>query len=113
VLLQNIFDALTGQSNSPLITVISTLAIAAMFSPLRRRIQDLIDQRFYRQKYDAEQTLALFALTAKSEVDLEALSSAILQVIHETMQPEQASLWLSPADQKHAGEIPPGQFRVF
>ncbi len=94
VLLQNVFGGLAGDRNSPLITVLSTLVIAALFNPLRTRIQDFIDRRFYRARYDAELTLAHFASTVRDEVDPQALSSAILGVVDETMQPERASLWL-------------------
>jgi MFS family permease len=94
VLLQALFGGLAGQANSPLITVVSTLAIAALFNPLRTRIQDFIDQRFYRRKYDAEQTLSRFAAAARDEVDFEVLTVAILGVVDEAMQPDYVSLWI-------------------
>ncbi|HZD55238.1 MAG TPA: hypothetical protein VE136_00835 [Anaerolineales bacterium] len=93
VLLQGLVGNLTGEQ-SPLVIVLSTLVIAVLFNPLRIRVQDFIDHRFYRKKYSAERALAKFAAKARDEVDMENLSTALLSVVEETMQPEQVSLWL-------------------
>jgi len=94
VVLQNVFVGVTGQQ-SQVVVVVSTLAIAALFTPLRRRVQAFIDQRFFRKKYNAEQTLARFAIVARDEVDMDKLTTALLGVVQETMQPEKVSLWLA------------------
>lgn len=93
VILQSLFSAV-GNQESPIFIVISTLVIAGLFNPLRKRVQDSIDRRFYRQKYHAEQALAQFTATARDEVDLEKLSEALVEVVQETMQPDQVSLTL-------------------
>jgi hypothetical protein len=102
VILQQLLTPITGSATP--VVVLATLLIAALFLPLRRRVQSVIDRRFFRQKYDAEQVLAQFAATARDETDLDALTAELLRVIQETMQPESVSLWLRPAEGEVVGD---------
>jgi len=94
VVLEGLVRLLTGQSQSQVVTVVSTLAIAALFVPLRRRVQSFIDHRFYRRKYDAARTLAAFSSSVRDEVELDRLTEHLTAVVDDTLQPESVSLWL-------------------
>ncbi|HXX79119.1 MAG TPA: hypothetical protein VEI53_11525, partial [Ktedonobacteraceae bacterium] len=96
--LQALLSVFTGHlspdAQSPIVIVASTLCIAALFQPLRRRLQALIDRRFYRSKYDVARTLAAFSQSLSQEVDLNKLKEDLLAVVRDTMQPTHVSLWL-------------------
>jgi hypothetical protein len=110
VSLQALFQLITRQHQSPIVTMLSTLTIVGLFTPLRRRIQARVDHRFYRQKYNADQVLANLSTTLREEVNLDQLANSILEVAEETMQPVHVSLWLgvatSPKSRAAPGERP-------
>ena len=97
ILLQSLVGQATGEQ-SPIIIVLSTLLIAALFNPLRQRVQTFVDRRFYRQKYDAQQVLADFAQTARDEVEMEALQAELLRVVQETVQPQTITIWVKSTE---------------
>jgi type III secretory pathway component EscS len=102
ITLQPLFGAVTGQQQSELSTVISTLAVAALFGPLRGWVQQLIDRRFYRQKYDAGQALAAFSSSLANEVDVQRLTERLEDVIGRTLQPAHVSLWVKASTEAEA-----------
>jgi hypothetical protein len=99
IVLQRLFAPLLG-GNDQLAIVASTLAIAALFHPLRRRVQHVIDRRFYRSKYDAQQTLQAFSAKLRDETDLDQLTDDLVQVVDRTLQPARVSLWLRESERR-------------
>jgi hypothetical protein len=105
LVLQLAFAALVGEASSTLVSVLSTLAIAALFTPVRLRVQAFIDRRFYRRKYDAARALATLADSARDDLDLTGLTDRLVHVVDDTMQPAHISLWLkSTADDGPSGQ---------
>jgi hypothetical protein len=102
---QYLLASLFGPNNA-VVLVVSTLIVAALFQPLRRRVQHLVDRRFYRSKYDAAQVLARFGETLRQEVNLDQLCEQLLVVVRETMQPAHLSLWFRPRKPKDMPERP-------
>lgn len=100
VLLESILRPIIGAGSNQLVTVISTLVIAASFAPLRRRVQNLIDRRFYRSRYNAARTIENFGVGLREEVDLSTLSERLVAVVDETMQPEFVNLWMRKGEGK-------------
>ncbi len=105
VMLQRTFVSLMGEESS-LAVVASTLLIAALFNPLRRRVQALVDSRFYRRKYDAATTLAAFNSRLREKTDIDTLREEMVGIVKETMQPTHASLWLRPHTADAKEDVP-------
>jgi hypothetical protein len=102
-LLQTPIAVLTGESDSPILTVITTLGIAALFNPLRNRVQVVLDRRFYRDRYFADQVMERFAAAARDEVDMDRLTGALVSVVDETMHPVKVGLWLRVEQRSRSG----------
>jgi hypothetical protein len=113
--MENLVGRFTGQAaTNPVVLVISTLVIAALFQPLRKRSQNIIDRRFYRKKYDAETTLAVFSASLRNQVDLEQIRERLLAGVQETVQPAHVTLWLRASERRIAADsnTPPGHTRA-
>ena len=107
LILQHLVVLLLGQARTDLVMVSSTLTIAALFQPLRHRVQRGIDRRFYRRTYDATRTIAAFSASVRDEVDIDRLRTGLLAVVEETMRPAHLSLWLRDREHRPADPAPP------
>ena len=107
ILLQRLFVAVSGQS-SPVALVVSTLAIAALFSPLRSRVRSVVDRRFYRKKYDSQAVLGQFASVAWAETEMKALMEAFMLALRETVQPDHTNVWITDADPQWVASLRKG-----
>lgn len=103
VLLQGLIRAVTHQQRSQFVTAIATLAIAALFGPLRRKVQRLIDRSFYRRRYDSVRIIEGFGARLREEVDLDTLSSELVSVVRQALQPASVSLWLRRPHERESG----------
>jgi hypothetical protein len=112
LLLDNLIAALSGQQHSAVALVLSTLAIASLFNPLRRRIQTIIDRRFFRRKYNAEQALESFSVSIRDQVDLDSMTQTLLGAVRDTLQPDQLGLWLLPAKSDTRRIAEPGREKI-
>ena len=101
MLLQVLFQDISGVQRSTFVVVVSTLTIAALFLPHRHRVQEAIDRRFYRSSYDAVKVLQGFFLAVRDEVDIDRLTGRLLNVVEEAMRPSNVSPWLKPTPKKH------------
>ena len=97
IILRGVFDIFSGQQSQGAI-VLSTLVIAALFAPLRQRVQTIIDRRFYRRKFDAQQVLARFGQAARDEISADALAAELTRVVEEVLQPAQVTLWMERSE---------------
>jgi hypothetical protein len=100
ILLQGVWRAFTGDAQSPVVIVASTLVIAALFSPLRRRVQAFVDRRFYRQKYNAQQVLTQFGVVARDETDVDRLTARLTSTVEAALKPERIAIWLPEGDRQ-------------
>lgn len=112
IILEQLIHLITGLDRSEVATALSTIIIAALFSPLQKRVQAGVDRRFYRKKYDLAQTIAAFSNELRSEVDLPTLVEDLLTVVQDTMQPEHVSIWLKPESSDLLPDPSPGRVQA-